>query len=482
MSHTPLILDLDGTLIRSDTSFDLSVEHVKRRWLIGIVELFFWFVASRSKAKRRLIDLYADDFDVENLPFTELLESDVFKTAETRIIVSGSDDVIVQKIVAACDWADGGYGSTPDVNLIAQNKADLLKEKFPDGFDYVGDSKSDLKVWPHTRQAYGFNVSKTIQRSAKQQGIALEVLSEKPSPVRAIIKACRLHQWAKNGLLATMPFLSLSLFQPNWVVMLFLAFMAFGMVASATYLLNDLLDIQADRAHRTKRNRPFASGRLPIPTGVGIMCLLGALGMALAFLLHLGFFVMLMGYTTLSLVYSFSLKRVAILDTMFLSLLFCWRILAGGVLLGLPSNPWLLLSLWFFFFALALGKRAIELADKPAADTKIAGRGYIGQDFPLITMAGISASYASVIVIFIYAVLSESAVIQRELSTIAVVIVLVFWQVRFWLLVGRKEVHDDPVVFALKDTVSLITLGVFGVIVLVEQFIPIGTMVLGVPF
>jgi len=466
----PLVVDLDGTLIRSDTTFELCMLHIKHRWIIGLIELFFWFSASKSEAKRKLVDRYADEINVAHLPYSELNGSAAYTGARQKVLVSGSDDVLVQKIAAHVTGFAAAQGTEPGRNLLAEEKARYLEEKFPNGFDYVGDSSADIAVWKKARKAYGYNVSGKVEAKARDAGITLEVLSRRAKWIKPALKGMRLHQWVKNALIGVIPFLNLPLFEPGWVPTVGLAFLSFGMMASATYLFNDLMDIPADRAHHRKKNRPFASGALSIPQGAVLIGVLSVTSLILALLLQPIFAAMLVIYTIISLAYSFVLKRVAILDTIILAILFCWRILAGGVLLGIEANAWFMLALGFFFFALALGKRAIELYGKDRSETVI-GRGYQAEDYMLVYCAGLASSFLSVIIVAIYALLSRSAVIEHDTAAILIVIVLTFWQTRFWLLVGRNQVHDDPIVFALKDKVSALTLACLGLIVLVEQYL-----------
>ncbi|MEM7236358.1 MAG: UbiA family prenyltransferase [Pseudomonadota bacterium] len=475
----PLVFDLDGTLIRADTTFELCVQHVKAYPLTGAVQLFRWFLASKESAKTELARRHGTAVDPEHLPWSDLTGHEIFRAAPVRALVSGSADPVVQRIGEHLGGFAHVRGTGDGVNMIGPDKARHLTETYPDGFDYVGDSRADIPVWHAAGRAYAANASRGTIEAARAEGIDLEVISQQPGAMRAILKGMRLHQWAKNGLIAVVPLLNLAIFQPVWAIELLLGFIAFGLVASATYLFNDLLDIPADRAHRTKRARPFAAGDLPIPKGCQAIAGLGGAGFVLALLLDPGFAAMLVLYTAVSLAYSFQLKRIMALDVIVLAFLFCLRVLAGAVLVGLETNMWFMLSLGFFFFGLALGKRAIELAGKqatasigPGENVLIRGRGYVARDLSVVMGAGLASSFVTVLIVAIYALLSRSAVIEHEAAGAAIVAILTFWQTRFWLLVGRDEVHDDPIIFALKDRLSALTLALLGVVVVFEQLWP----------
>ena len=486
VAKVPLVCDLDGTLIKADTTYELCLLHLKANPLLGLFDLARWFGEGKAPAKHKLAELHGVQINAEHLPYNQtLIEHSLYTEAPDRVLVSGSADAIVQSVAAHVGGFSLAQGTQSNRNLIAEEKAKFLQERYPDGFDYVGDSAADIPVWKAAREAYGINVRSVVSKLAKDKGISLNVLSEAEASGPALLRAMRLHQWSKNCLLALVPLLNLSHFDPFWIVLLAVAFVAFGCVASATYILNDLLDIPADRAHPTKKERPIAGGRLHVRTSIQAMMALFVAGFVLALLASTAFAAMLLGYVILSLVYSLIAKKIAILDVLLLSTLFCWRIVAGGVLVGVTANSWLLLALGFFFFSLALGKRAIELSKKKAsagqtehktatADHLVKGRGYQVRDLNVVVTAGIAASFSSVLVVLIYALLAKSTVIEREISVVLVVVILTFWQTRFWLLVARDQVQDDPIVFALKDFLSVLTLGALGMVVLIEQIWPVG--------
>jgi len=330
--------------------------------------------------------------------------------------------------------------------------------------------------WSEAPFIWGMRVKR-----ARDNGIALNVLSTKPPRHQSLFKAMRFHQWVKNILIFAVPGLNILHFKPEWIITLLAGFVAFGLVASATYILNDLLDIQDDRKHPTKKHRVFARGALDIKTGLIGMFALAATGMAIGLMIGPMFALTILGYGLISTSYSLVFKKIAILDTIVLSFLFCWRVLAGAVIITVPVAPWFFAAIAFFFFSLALGKRCIELRRNetrtPAAPSnavsegRLAGRGYRIVDKPVVLALGIAGGVCSTIIVLIYALLSRSSIIDHDVSAFLVGFLLMGWTGQFWLLVNRGEVHDDPIVFALKDKASLAVLSVIGLTMLVEQLI-----------
>ncbi len=467
----PLVVDLDGTLVHADLTLELCLLHIRRWSIVAVLQLASWFLRGRAAAKAKLAQLYRDQMVVAALPISTLQETDLYKQATHRALVSGSPHSLVVRIAAQIGGFDLVRGTQGSVNLIGAHKAAFLVATYPDGFDYVGDSKHDIEVWRAARRAYAFNASNETLRKAEARGIRPEVLSQRKPWLPAALKAMRMHQWTKNSLLLLIPFLNFTSFEVVWLWYGLAGFFAFSLVASATYLLNDLLDIQVDRQHKIKRNRPFARGALPIQQGLAFMGALGAAGLALAMALGWVYFSLVVIYTLASAIYSFVLKQVVLVDAFTLTILYCWRVFAGALLFGLTTNAWFLISLGFFFFGLALGKRAVELRARGADGEQIHGRGYEGEDVMIVSIAGVTSSFMSVGFVLIFALLDQSLLLQTAAISIAVGAFITFWIMRFWLLVHRGQVNDDPVIFALKDRVSLSTFALIFVLVLGETLV-----------
>ena len=291
--------------------------------------------------------------------------------------------------------------------------------------------------------------------------------------VKAIVREIRPHQWSKNALVLVPIMLAPGI--PKWPVigLGFLAAMAFNLCASAGYVLNDLLDIEADRAHPTKKNRPFASGALPVTMGP-ILCIglvSGAVALSLAFL-PLKFLIMLGIYFAGTVLYSAVLKRTLMVDVLVLAGLYSHRVLAGGVATGIPVSSWLMGFSIFVFTSLAFAKRYVELRDL-TGDGAVRNRGYIRQDLPMVGAMGSASGFLSALVFVLYV---ESAAISagyKEPGLLWLALpVLLYWLGRLWLLAGRGQMHDDPVRFALKDRVSLLCGAIIAGLVGLARFPP----------
>jgi len=316
------------------------------------------------------------------------------------------------------------------------------------------------------------NASASVRQQAERLGKPIEHLATTAKSLRPYIKALRPHQWLKN-LMIFLPMLAAHQFDMATAMSSVLAFIAFSLVASSVYVLNDLLDLNADRAHPRKQLRPFASGAVPIAHGsVLALAMLGA-GILVAALLGWVFLLTLAAYYVLTTAYSMYLKRKIIIDICVLAGLYTMRILAGGVATGIELSLWLLAFSIFFFFSLAAVKRQVELVDMAKRGELTAkGRGYHVEDLPIISMVGLAAGYVSVLVMALY--VNSPSVVDLYAYPSAlwgICCVLLYWLTRMVLITHRGSMHDDPVVFAAKDGVSQISF------VLMLAFAVIGTSI-----
>ncbi|MGB5284500.1 MAG: UbiA family prenyltransferase, partial [Polyangiales bacterium] len=266
------------------------------------------------------------------------------------------------------------------------------------------------------------------------------------------------HQWAKNILLFVPLYFSHQYNNLNLVLTAVMAFISFSFCASSIYVLNDLVDLPADRQHRSKRNRPLAAGTLSIPEGVALS--LGALALSIALaavFVNPKFVLVLLGYVALTTAYSFVLKQQMIIDVLALASLFTYRVFAGGAAVDVKLSPWLLAFSIFFFTSLAFVKRYSELIQvQDEVDASLKGRNYVQADIPIITSAGPSAGLLAVLVFALY-INSPAMFVYYSVPEIlwGICLILVYWIMRIWFLAGRNQMHDDPVLFALKDKISL---------------------------
>ncbi|WP_371397643.1 UbiA family prenyltransferase [Fretibacter rubidus] len=475
LAKMPLVLDLDGTFIRNDLSHELLLLAVCYHPLATLL-ILFKYLGQKQRLKAALFDLVGHRINVATLPYNDAVIAQA-KAAKAQgqavILCSGSDERLVRKIASQFKFIDDSFGSTQDVNLTSARKAAFLKSHYPKGFDYVGNARADIAVWQDSQNAFAVNPPKSAHRVTSKIGTPVQIIDKSQGGLKAVIKALRLHQWVKNLLLFLIPILIIDRISVTDYGALLLGFLAMGVLASATYVLNDLVDIQHDRAHSRKKFRPFASGALPVPAGVLIVMMGLALAAVMAWSINAAFFAVLCLYLVLTLAYSFYIKRVAIFDVLTLANLFLIRVAAGGAILSEPVSPWLACFIVALFLSLSLVKRYTEVNKQVAIDSNtselIPGRGYRRTDGPIILGFGIMSLAMTLVAFSLYGLIAENPALTSPYGLFAVGIILTFWMMRMWLLTYRGEMNDDPVLFAIKDPLSLV-LGLLSVIiVLVEK-------------
>lgn len=457
-----LVVDLDGTLLRSDILHESFWAALARHWWAPVAALRALAAGGKPGVKRRLAELGA--VQPERLPYDEgvlaLLRQ--WRAAGGRTaLVTAADAGLAQQVAAHLGLFDEVHGTIPGRNLKGPVKAAFLTGRYGAGrFVYAGDAACDLPVWREAAEAV------TVSPSAALRGrVEAEMAAAGGRPVRHLpatapraadwLRALRPHQWAKN-LLVFLPMLAAHQLDAVTLGQSALAFAAFSLIASAIYLLNDLLDLDADRAHPRKRARPFASGALSLAQGGLAVPLLLLAGLGCAVPLGGEFVVVMLGYIAVTTAYSMILKRRMVVDICVLAGLYTLRILAGGAATGIPLSVWLLAFSIFLFFALAAVKRQAELVDAAASGRGMAhGRGYQVEDLPIVAGMAIASGYVSVLVMALYLTSPEVKALYAAPQILwGICLVLLYWISRVVMLTHRGRMHDDPVVFALRDPVS----------------------------
>lgn len=381
------------------------------------------------------------------------------ESGRALVLATASHERYAQAIADHLGLFEQTFATADGVNLSAHRKRDKLVAEFGEkNFDYAGNSHDDIAVWQSAARAYVVNPSSGVERAARKIGNVERVIESRPPTLRTLSKSLRLHQWLKN-LLIFVPLLAAhKLTHPELVVAALLAFLAFGLCASSVYLLNDLLDLEDDRHHPTKRRRPLASGALPLSWGIGLLpvLLVGAF-LLTAIFLPWRFAAVLLGYYALTLAYSMYLKRQVMVDVVVLAMLYTIRIVAGTAAIGAHLTFWLLAFSMFIFLSLALVKRYAELHSMQARGlVKTRGRGYVSGDLPLISSLGTASGYISVLVLAMYIQDGNTAKLYRHAQLIWLACpLLLYWVSRTWIIAHRGQMHDDPIVFAARDRVSL---------------------------
>ncbi|MBY4889241.1 UbiA family prenyltransferase [Pantoea sp. DY-15] len=469
---SPLCIDLDGTLVRTDTLVETAVLLVKKNPFY-VFSILLWLLKGKTVLKYEIASRVK--LNASTLPYNEkVIDYAITEKSKGRELwlVTAANELIANPIAQHIGIFDKVLASDVTINLSASKKAKkLVKEIGEKNFDYMGNSKDDLKVWEHARNAIIVDLPEKYECEVSSP-IAEKIQSPKPS-IKIWLKQLRVHQWAKNALIFV-PFIAAHQFSNiNGLLLCILAFITFSLCASSVYILNDLLDLEADRKHSKKRFRPLASGNISLIKGTLATTLLLAGTLLLCLILPIEFISILVIYYVLTLLYSFWLKKLMVFDVATLSLLYSIRILAGGAASGIILSNWLISFSMFLFFSLAIIKRVVELRSAVDLNKKIAGRGYTPSDLPILVSAGISAGYISILVFTLYieSVRQTSALANYEILYF-ISPLLFIWLTRIWLLTWRDEMHDDPVAFALKDLPSKI----IGLIIIVIFIFSAGTL------
>jgi 4-hydroxybenzoate polyprenyltransferase len=455
----PLVVDLDGTLIKTD----LLVESVCSRLAQEPLSLFvlpFWLLKGRAHLKREIAQRV--QLDAALLPYrTELVDYLRAEHDKGRAIVlaTASDERFAKQVADHLKVFDTVLASDGITNLAAERKRERLVAQFGEkGFDYVGNESHDLAVWSSARKAIVVNPKPRLKRAVVKVAPFESVFEEPGASVGEYFRALRPQQWLKN-ILIFVPLLAAHLFsEPVLVATTVVAFMAFCCCASSGYLINDLCDLPADRHHPSKRLRPFASGRLPPVYGLAMAPALVVLGCLLSWLVSWLLVGFLLLYLTLTVAYSLRLKKVVLLDVFLLACFYTLRIIAGGIAAAVPLSVWLLAFSMFLFLSLAFIKRYAELVIMRSVDGDHAqARSYELSDAELLAIEGTASGYAAVLVLSLYIASGAVKVLySTHLILWLVCPMLLYWIGYLWMVAHRGKMHHDPLVFAVRDGTSRI--------------------------
>lgn len=478
---TPLVVDLDGTLLRTDLLMETASAFITANpWRSP--RLVRWLLTGRATLKARLAAIAA--IDATTLPYDETLLDWLRqeKAAGRRLVLAtASHRRLAEAVARHLDLFDEVLATEGDTNLKSARKRAALVERFGERrFDYVGNSSADIAVWQSARRAHVVGGSSRLLAKARKLADVGKVSScDKPSLPRSLLRAMRPYQWVKNllifvPLLAAHRYTELVMLGKAW-----LAFVSFGLAASSVYLLNDLVDVAHDRHHPRKRRRPIAAGDLSLAHAwLAWPLLLGAAFLVAGMFLPGNFVIVLASYVALTVAYSLTLKQRAIVDVLALAGLYTVRIVAGAAAVAVAPSFWLLAFSMFLFLSLAFIKRfsELKLARDSGVTEKIRGRGYWHDDLELVSSFGISAGYLSVLILALYVRDESTAELYQSPAFLWLASpLMLFWISRAWLIAHRGEMHDDPIVFALKDRLSwAVGAGVVAVFMLARTTLAVG--------
>ncbi|MDE1176523.1 MAG: UbiA family prenyltransferase [Edaphobacter sp.] len=477
---TVLCVDLDGTLVKSDTLVDSTLALARQRPNL-LMKIPGWLTQGKASLKKHITESVT--LDVVHLPYNrELLQYLEQEKAKGRTIylATAADGALAQRVADHLGLFAGVIASDGTNNLAGNNKLAAFRHRFGDNFSYIGNASPDVPLLKVCREPMVANPTSGLLAGMRREKIVpVRVFTEKSSTLKAWFKAIRIHQWAKNVLIF-LPLLLAHATATAPIVAALLAFVSFGLCASATYIVNDLLDIEVDRIHPRKRRRPFAAGDLSALNGVGVIVLFLLVSFSIAISipwveLRLGsatpgtnhfmglttpyaFLGWLVVYAFTTLAYSLRLKRAVLVDVIVLSGLYTIRILAGSAATGAEVSTWLGSFSIFFFLSLAFVKRFAELEnlrERGAASAK--GRGYHIADIEQLRSFGSASGYVSVAVLTLYISNLDAAQLYSHTRRLWLLVpVLLLWISRLWLLASRGELDEDPVVYAITDKRSLL--------------------------
>ncbi|MBE2189022.1 MAG: UbiA family prenyltransferase [Desulfobulbaceae bacterium] len=455
LNKYPLCVDLDGTLIRTDIMFE-SIFLLLKKNIFYIFMLPIWLMKGRYELKEQLAKRVGPNVDI--LPYNEeiIRISEAAHAAGREVyLVTASYHTIAEKVGERFTFFKETIASRDGINLVGKTKSNLLVKRFGKGqFDYIGDSYKDRFVWQNSNGKILVNCSDEIKNEF--QSAATQIIDDKSkSKLKILTEQLRVYQWVKNTLVF-LPMLLAHVIDQSMVISSTLTFFALSFMASAIYVINDLFDIEADRKHIDKKNRPLASGRLKILTAAKLVPVLFVIAVLLAYFAK-GFDTMgvILLYFVVTVLYSLWFKRLNMADIIILAGLYTLRLLLGGVATDTLISHWLLSFSMFFFLSLASLKRFIELRSIELNNSNKSVRGYNTDDTTLMMIIGVASGLISVLVYVLY-INSPAIVVLYKNHVVMYLIapVILYWITRTWLLANRGHIHHDPVVFAIRDKAS----------------------------
>lgn len=454
----PLCVDLDGTLLRGDTFWEQTFALLRRRPLFAL-QFLTWAVRGKRFTKQQMAREALPEAATFRLSEPVLAWLAAERAQGRRIeLVTGTHLAAAEALAAQAGGFDAVYATTPEVNLTSSRKAAFLRERYgAQGFDYAGNSSADFPVWKDAHTAHAWHARPAVNAALRASHPRAEIHEPLPATMPVLLRQLRVYQWVKNLLVFLPLLLAHRLGDAAAWGSAGLAFVVFSLAASGAYCLNDLFDLAADRSHPEKSRRPLAAGELALVAGVGLALVLPAAALGLAFLLPLPFTLAAGIYLVGTVAYSFSLKRIAGADVVFLTGLYTLRILAGGLATGIPVTEWLLGFSVFFFLSLSLLKRHGELLAMPPQTEELPGRSYRASDADTVRSFGAASAYVSVLVLILYMSGATVAQLYRHPKVIWLLgPLLLFWFHRLWLFSARGLIPGDPIPFVLRDRTSYV--------------------------
>jgi 4-hydroxybenzoate polyprenyltransferase len=450
----PLFVDLDETLSRTDLLWEALLILAKTEPLT-LLAAPVWLMRGKACFKQRVAEQVNLDpaLLAYHQPFLDYLKDEA-ATGRRLILATAAPERWAGAVAKYLGIFQGVLSSTGQCNLTGNRKLLAILEQCPDGrFDYAGNASIDLQIWAKARAAIVVNASNAVLHAAEKSARVSRVFEAPQGGLARYVKAMRVHQWLKN-LLVFVPLVTAHLwFSPTALKQSILAFIAFSLTASSLYVMNDLLDLGADRVHPRKRLRPFAAGDIALNRGVALVILLFAVGIACGVVLSWQFLAVLVAYAVITTAYSIYLKVYTLIDVLLLAALYTVRVIAGSVATMVVPTFWLLAFSMFTFFSLALLKRYTELlALREINISATRGRDYNVTDLALLANMGSGSGCVATLVLALFINSPDLATrYSRPYALWVLCPLFLYWISRLWLKAGRGEMHDDPLIYAVKD-------------------------------
>lgn len=450
----PLCVDLDGTLVKTDTLLENTLAAIKNNPAIVFL-LPLWLTRGRAYLKQRLARAAA--LEPRWLPYNE--EVLAFLTKEhargrALVLATGADARVAQAVAEHVGLFEEVIASCGERNLTSSTKARALVERFGEKqFDYLGNSAADVAVWRRAKEILAVGVpDNKIRRWIGRAPSRTFACPSPIEPLRPLLRSLRPHQWVKNLLVFVPLIAGHQLTDFARLRLAVAAFVIFSLGASGVYATNDLLDLSADRRHPLKRNRPYAAGDLPLMWGFIVAPLLLLTSTSMAFIVNSSFGVVFLSYVVLTTWYSLQIKALAVLDVIVLASLYTIRIYAGGTVTSIRLSEWLLAFSMFLFLSLAFLKRYAELTQTKPKNNRVDGRGYQVDDAKVVLSFGTSTASMAVLIFAVYISNETTQVLYPRSGLLWFVCpAILYWLTRVWFLAQRHQMPHDPIAFAVKD-------------------------------
>jgi 4-hydroxybenzoate polyprenyltransferase len=468
----PLVVDLDGTFINTDLLHE-GFLLLLRKHPLYLFKCIGWLFRGRAYLKQQVLSRVG--IRAELLPYNADVLAMLRREAATGrklVLATASPVGNAREIAAVHGLFHEVYGTEGNVNLKGVRKSDFLVARYGKGaFDYVGNSQSDLRVFDSSRYSYLVNPPPGLRSRTSKVSDLKQVWQSRGNRVRTYVRAIRMYQWVKNLLIFVPLITSHSFYSVPAIRLSVIAFFAFSLVASAGYLFNDLLDLNADRVHPRKKFRPLASGQISIVNGLLLAFVMLTGGFYLGLLLPTWFWTLLLFYFCVSFSYSFYFKRIVLYDVFILAVLYSTRVFAGALATNIPLSFWLIAFSTFMFLSLAFVKRFSELLHlKDENGLAQRGRGYFTEDISLLQTLGVASGFMSAVVFSLYIDSSEVTRLYTHPKMLWLTALLfLFWICRIWMITTRGKMTDDPIIFTMKDWISYVIFTLVGICILLAM-------------